>query len=149
MIPQVGQHVRCVMRTSLILEGFVEEWSEGQVVLRSLEDQSQIIIHHPVEDIMLTKVLPPEPVVEFPEIHEEPTEAQEQIKQKLHTVQTLPDDPELQQKSIIELRQMVIEQERQIIAQKRKEHFGSVGSPKMTKYSTPFHPRSNTARKEK
>lgn len=152
MIPEVGQHVKCIMRTSLILEGIVEEWSEAQVVLRSFEDQSLMIIHHPIEDIMLTKVMPAEPTVESPEIAEEEpeeksVEIREQIKKKL---QELPDDPELQNKSIQELRQMVIEQERQIIAQKRKEHFGSAGSAKMTQYSSPYqprpHPRSNEKR---
>lgn len=136
MIPDKGHHVKCVMRTSLILEGVVEEWSEARVVLRSIDGESLMIIHHPTEDILLTKVMLIEPI---PEEKAKPnlTEAQEKIKTKLHEVQAEV-DPGLQEKNIAELRDMVKEQERQIIINKRREHFGSPGSAKRTvPYSNP------------
>lgn len=149
MIPEKGRHVKCVMRTSLILEGIIEEWSEAQVVLRSLEDQSLMIIHRPTEDIMLTKVLQIVEAQPFPkqEIVEDISlvvskathPVENGVKNKLQEVlQT--QDPELQNLSIKELRQLVIEQERQIIANKKREHFGSAGNAKMTRYSTPYMP---------
>jgi hypothetical protein len=153
MNPEKGQHVKCVMRSSLVLEGIIEEWSETQVVLRSLEDQSLMIIHHPAEDIMLTKVLQiaeaqPAPI-ENPSIAVPAVEPiQEQVKKKLHEVLQPIDDAELQKKSIQELRQLVIERERQIITNKKREHFGSAGTAKMTRYSSPYMPstipRSNS-----
>lgn len=139
----VGRHVKLFLRTGMVLEGIVEESIGAQVVLRSLSDQSLMIIHRPSDDIMLTKVMPEEPPLEFQEIPEEiePTEIQAQIKTKLVEVMRPTADPELQNMSITELRQLVLEQEKQIITQKRKEHFGSAGAAKMTQYSMPRIPR--------
>jgi hypothetical protein len=137
MIPDKGHHVKCVMRTSLILEGVVEEWTEARVVLRSIDGESLTIIHHPTEDILLTKVMLIEPI---PEEKAKPnlTEAQEKIKSKLHEVQAEV-EPELQEKNIAELRDMVKEQERQIIISKRREHFGAPGAVKRAApYSNPL-----------
>jgi hypothetical protein len=149
-----GSHVKYFLRSGMVLEGIVEEDTASQVVLRSLDGESLMIIHRPTEDIMLTKVIlrttPEEAQVELEKPPIRPLEKQEQIKEKLHEALQTPDDPELQKKSIAELRQLVHEQERQIIAQKRREHFGVPGSTKMTQYSSPYmlrvHPRSNTAR---
>jgi len=151
-----GQHVKYFMRSGMVLEGIVEESTGAQVVLRSLNDESLMIIHRPSEDIMLTKVMPPpEETPEVVEIEPEPSpqppnDMQVQIKAKLHEA-LKAEDPALQNMSLEELRQLVVEQEKQIIAQKRREHFGSPGAAKMTQYSNPpnalrVHPRSNTAR---
>lgn len=147
----IGQHVKLFLRTGMVLEGIVEESTGAQVVLRSLTDQSLMIVHRPGDDIMLTKVMPEAPIVEFQEIPEEvePTEIQTQIKAKLAEVIRPATDPNLQSMSIAELRQLVLEQERQIIAQKRREHFGSAGSAKMTRYSTPYMPRAMPRSNEK
>lgn len=136
MIPDKGHHVKCVMRNSLVLEGIVEEWSEARVVLRSIDSESLMIIHRPADDILLTKVMLTELIPEK-KVEHSPTEAQEKIKAKLQEAR-LADDPELQEKSIAELRDMVKEQERLIIVNKRREHFGSPGSAKRTvPYSNP------------
>lgn len=150
-----GQHVKYFMRSGMVLEGIVEESTGAQVVLRSLNDESLMIIHRPNEDIMLTKVMPPpQETTEIVEIEPEPkpqppNDTQIQIKAKLHEALEI-ENPELQNMSLEELRQLVVEQEKQIIAQKRKEHFGSPGAAKMTQYSNPYaprvHSRSNTAR---
>lgn len=146
-----GQHVKCFLRSGMVLEGIVEESTGAQVVLRSINDQSLLIIHRPSEDIMLTKIMPELPPEEIEEkaLPKPPSDAQIQIKAKLHEALEAK-DPELQSMSLGELRQLVVEQEKQIIAQKRKEHFGSPGAAKMTQYSHPYmprvHTRSNTAR---
>lgn len=148
-----GSHVRYFLRNGMVLEGIVEEDTAAQVVLRSLEGESLMIIHRPTEDILMTKVLL-DPVqeqvpVEKPE-PTKPSEMQEKIKGKLHETLQMSDDPELQKKSVEELRQLVHEQEKQIITQKKREHFGVPGAAKVTQYSSPYaprpHPRSNTAR---
>lgn len=147
-----GQHVKYFLRSGMVLEGIVEEDTAAQVVLRSLDGESLMILHRPTEDILMTKVIlrPPEETRVEPKEPVKPTEIQEQVKGKLHEALQYADDPELQKKSVEELRQLVHEQDRQIIAQKRREHFGSPGNAKVTQYSTPFtpkpHPRSNTAR---
>lgn len=154
----VGQHVKCFLRSGMVLEGIVEE-SGAQVVLRSLVDQSLMIIHRPSEDIMLTKVLQDPELQEISEdtsndpalvvtiSNNEPI--QERVKKKLHEVLQPIDDTELQKKSLQELRLLVIERERQIITGKKKEHFGSAGSAKMTRYSSPYMPRALPRSNEK
>ena len=146
----IGQHVKCFLRSGMVLEGIVEESTGAQVVLRSLQDESLMIIHRPGEDIMLTKVMPEGESQEVP-VDNNPKDPalvvtmspnipiKEQVRSKLNeALQT--EDPELQKLSIDELRQLVKEQDRQIIAQKRREHFGSPGNAKMTHYSSPYQP---------
>ncbi len=136
-----GCHVKYFLRSGMVLEGIVEEDTAAQVVLRSLDGESLMILHRPTEDILMTKVMLGPPAEEAPVEPKKPvapTEMQERVKGKLHeTLQTI-EDPELQKKSIEELREMVREQDKQIIAQKRREHFGVPGAAKFTQYSTPF-----------
>lgn len=141
MIPEKGQQVKCFLRNSVVLEGIVEDWTEAQVVLQSLDKQSLMIVHRPSEDIMLTKIVLGE-VPQVISVDKPPPplpEVQKGIEQKLHEVQAT-EDPELQEKNLKELRQLVVEQEKQIIANKTKEHFGSAGASKMTQYSSPYVP---------
>ena len=56
MIPQIGQHVKCVLRTGAMAEGIVKFW-ENTVQLQSLDGESILIIPHPADDIILIKVL--------------------------------------------------------------------------------------------
>jgi hypothetical protein len=124
-----GSYVKYFLRSGMVLEGIVEEDTASQVVLRSIDGKSLMIIHRPTEDILLTKVMLIEPISEK-KVEHNLTEAQEKIKTKLHKVQQAEADPELQEKNIAELRDMVKEQERQIIIRKRREHFGSPGASK-------------------
>jgi hypothetical protein len=137
----------------MMLEGIVEESVGAQVVLRSLSDQSLMIIHRPSEDIMLTKIMPDGELQQVL-IEEQPKDPslvvamspnvpiQEQVKKKLNEVLQPIEDTELQKKSLHELRLLVVERERQIIANKKKEHFGTAGSAKMTRYSSPYMPKA-------
>lgn len=141
-----GSHVKYFLRSGMVLEGIVEEDTASQVVLRSLDGESLMILHRPTEDILMTKVmlrpLTEEAPVE-PKKPVTPTEMQERVKNKLHGALQSVEEPELQKKSIEELREMVREQDKQIIAQKRREHFGVPGAAKFTQYSTPFSPKPN------
>jgi hypothetical protein len=133
-----GKHVKYFLRNGMVLEGIVEKDTAAEVVLKALDGESLIIIHKPAEDIMMTKVVLTEPISEE-RVQHNLTEAQERIKAKLHEVQQPVDDPELQEKNLTELRQMVLEQERQIIVNKRREHFGSPGAARQAvPYSNPL-----------
>jgi ribosomal protein L29 len=134
MIPQKDQHVKCFLRTGMVLEGTVEEWTDAQVVLCSMEGQNLMILHSPTQDILLTKIILAPEAVAAPD----PVKP-EDIKQKLEEVQKI-EDPELRSKSVEELRQLVVQQEKEIVANKTKEHFGSTSAPKMTRYSSPYTP---------
>ena len=119
MKPIKGQSVKCFLQSSIILEGIVEEWSDEQVILKSIGEKNLIIIHRPNVDIMVTTVLlvPSEPVKELPEI-------KKQILNKLkETLESSEDD--VKDKNLKQLRKLVIEQEKKIISDKQKEHTSS------------------------
>lgn len=92
---------------------------------------------------MLTKIMPAPEETEAVEVPASPAPKQSeikiQIKNKLQEA-LQAEDPELQNMSLEELRQLVREQEVKIIAQKKREHFGSAGNAKMTRYSSPYQP---------
>jgi hypothetical protein len=136
MTPEKGQHVKCFMRSTMVLEGIVEEWSDVQVVLKSLADQSVLIIHRPSEDIAVTKVVleePQEKSIEKPKL--ELPEIKQAVKEKLEEVLNPTDDAELAKMNVQQLRQLVVEQEKKIISDKIKEHFGSPSAPRRSAYA--------------
>lgn len=139
--PVIGQHVKCFLRNTMVLEGIAEEWSNTSVVLRSMDGKSLMIVHRPSEDIIMTKVVleEPEEISEEKKVVEE-TEAKQHIRGKLHEVMQPTGDEELDKLNINQLRQMVVDQDRQIIAQKRREHFGTPGNARTTQYSSPYIP---------
>jgi hypothetical protein len=140
MTPSIDQYVKCFLRSSMMLEGFVVEWSDAQVVLRS-DNEDILILHHPSEDIILTKILvsPPQPITP-----ETINETQQEIRQTLH--QTLQpnamEEPKLQQTRLQKLRQLAVQQDKEIIAQKTKEHFGN-GQGRAAPYSFATMPITN------
>lgn len=128
MILSPGQHVKCILRNSTVIEGIVESWTTQQVQLKSLDQKSLLIIHHPAEDIVLTKVLLQ--VDEIPQQFESveiqpPTVADEE---KL-------DPMALRAKSIVELKIELARQERDIIAKKMKDHHPE--APRKVQYGYP------------
>jgi hypothetical protein len=128
MIVDAGKHVKCVFKNGTVIEGIVIDWLVGQVQLQSLNDESIMIITHPEEDIMLIKILADKPSEKI-----ESSALQEEIKEKLEEAHS-QEDSELQDKTITELKQLVRSQEKQIIANKIKEHFPSAYVPHKPNY---------------
>lgn len=148
-----GQHVKYFLRNGMVLEGFVEEDTAAQVILKSIDGGSLMILHRPTEDIMMTKVVleesAPEPETETEEQSQVITmsdNSQEQVKAKLQEA-LQQENEDLQKMSIEELRQLLVEQQRQLIANRRREHFGTAGAAKMTQYTTPYTPMRTVGRK--
>ena len=149
MIMIKGQHVRCFMRSAMILEGFIEDWTDAQVILKSLDGQSLMIVHRPTEDIMLTKLVLKEPE-EAPEkeIPKRPSDTKDDIRAKLQEVMNPTGEADLDKMNVDQLRQLVQEQDRQLITQKKREHFGVPGGAKRTvQYSSPYMPGKLPRRK--
>jgi hypothetical protein len=111
VIPQKGQHVQCLLHGGGMVEGIVESWSETETVLRGLDRHSILIIHQTHETIALTKILFPKPEV-----------SKSTIKEQLERAQHPTGDPAIDAANVQQLRQMVIEQEKKIVADKIKEH---------------------------
>jgi len=135
MTPQKDQHVKCFMRSSMILEGIVEEWSEKEIVLKSLDGDSIMIVHHPAEDVILTKIIinnsAEKPTQELPKIAG-------QIAEKLKDIIQSNENPEINKLNLDQLRILSKRQDAKIIAEKKKEHFGEIGNVKMPEYSNPI-----------
>jgi hypothetical protein len=146
MIIDIGKHIRCVFKNGTVIEGIVKEWVIGSVQLQSLNDESIMIILHPEEDIMLIKVLADEPEEPAEEEKDAPP-LKEEIVAKLEEIRT-EEDTDLQGKSIAELKQLVKAQERQIIANKIKEHYPSAHAPHKPNYGSQveFLPRGRGRR---
>lgn len=126
MIPDKDKHVKILLRNGTLIEGIVEEWFQNHVQLRSTTDKSIMIITHPEEDIMLIKVLPDEETTDEESVPEKepelPSTDLEAKFQKLHKEPGSAYDLS-RNKSLAELRSMVAEQERQIIAKKLRTHY--------------------------
>lgn len=150
-----GKHVKYFLRNGMVLEGICEKDGGSEVVLKSLDGKSLMILHKPAEDIMMTKVVlieETEPPQEEEEPYNEPqptdhVEFHDRAVAKLREVQQAGNDPELAEKSMTELREMVQDQDRKIIAEKRREHFGTPDAPKMTQYSSPIVPMRTVGRR--
>lgn len=137
MTPQVGQHVKCILRNGAIAEGIVEEWYNNIVQLKSLDGESALIITHPSEDIMLIKVFL-EKAVE-PESEGEDLPSEEDVKNFESSFDNPPVDYEKpdELKSLAQLRIEYAKQERKIIAEKLKEHRPSIPGPGKVQYGYP------------
>lgn len=112
MMPKIGQHVKCLLKTGILAEGKVEIWNENEVHLLSLDEKSILIITHPSEDIMLIKIIlnknkMPDKI------------SNNDITTNLTEINSSNND---RLKSLVSLRKELAEQERRIISDKLKTH---------------------------
>jgi hypothetical protein len=132
MKPTKDQHVKCVLKNNAVIEGIVDEWSEHNVVLKSLDDKSIMIIHAGTADIVFTKVILEEN--DFCKLNTEniPTVLAEKVKE---VIEIPPEETELKEKSVKELIALRKEQERRIIQDKLKDHTSN--GVRTVQYGTP------------
>lgn len=141
-----GAHVKVFLRNGMVLEGIVEE-DAAQFILKALDGESLMILHRPTEDIMMTKVMLVERAAEENVPPKAPPEFHERVTAKLNEIQEAEGNLEFKEKSIAELKEMAREQELKILAQKKREHFGTAGAAKMTEYTSPYTPMRTVGRK--
>lgn len=130
MKPEKNQHVKCVLKNNAVIEGIVEKWDSTEIILKSLNSKSVIIIHAGVSDIMFTKIVLEEEVVTNSE------NIKEAISSKIQeTLQISNEQVDLKTKSLQELVLLKQEHERQIITEKLKDH--NLTEVKKVTYGTP------------
>jgi hypothetical protein len=120
------------LRNSTVIEGIVEEW--GAIIqLQSLDGQSLLIIHHPDQDIILTKVLLSEEVTQpVEELENETFEPKLQFPLEMSEGDEELDPLTLQAKSIAELKVEMA------IADKLKDHYpDTMRAPRKVTYGYP------------
>lgn len=116
MIPPIESHVKILLRNNATVEGIVKEWSTEVIKLQSLDDQSYIIIPNPAQDIILIKVFLERPA-------EEKTEIKTKLEQRFQQMMEQPSDNPIRNKSLAELKILLSEQDKQIVANKLKNHY--------------------------
>jgi hypothetical protein len=130
MNPPINSHVKILLRNNTTAEGIVKEW-DTIVKLQSLDGQSYMIILHPQEDIILIKVFLEENYRKNIQEESQKTELEQQFQQ---VVEQPSDDP-TRIKSLVELRGLLAKQDKQIIANKLKQHY--IGTARKVEYGVP------------
>jgi hypothetical protein len=122
MIPPEKSHVKILLKNNATVEGIVQEWGIN-IKLRSLDDQSYMIIPHPESDIVLIKVFHSDTFEEKEKIE---TASEDEVKTKLERqfqqVIEQPSDDPTRHKSLAELKVLLANQDRQLIADKLRSH---------------------------
>lgn len=124
MKPQINQHVKCVFRNGTVVEGIVESWDK-EAILTSLDGANKLIIMRPDDDIMLIKLVLKSQKLSLSEL-------EHQFEKTL----AQPSDTPNRLETLAELRTQLAEAEKQVVAQKMKDHH--IGTPRLTKYQSPY-----------
>jgi hypothetical protein len=111
MNPQKGQQIKCVLRNNLIIDGIVESWTDNKSVLRAKDGSSVSVIQHTDQDVVIVKIL-------LKELTQMKQDLEDQFEQELEK----PSEDELRLKNLADLKSMMIEQEKKIVANKLREH---------------------------
>lgn len=143
MIPQKGQYVKVVFRNSTQMEGIVESWSDNKSVLLAQDKQSLMVIMKTSEDVLAFKIILNHMTLEdakkkleetqdkFRQILQQPVAPKDLEEQGLTAIQ-------IKGKNLAQLKSLMIEQEKKIIAEKIREH--TLHDIRTTRYEQPrFH----------
>jgi hypothetical protein len=136
MKPQIGQYVQVMLQYGYVIEGYVENWTDEQSVLRSISNKSLVIIPHTSSDIVAIKIMQ-----ETPQLKEENSNTQE-LENQIEEVKKLPSQDETRLLKLAELRKQLAEQDRKIISDKLKDH--NISGTQKVQYGQPgFLPKQS------
>lgn len=143
MIPKKGQYVKVVFRNGTQMEGIVDTWSEQKSVLLAQDKQSVMVIMKTLEDVLAFKIILNHLSLE--EAQKKLSESQDKFREVIKT----PIPPEqveqegltplqIKAKTLAQLKTIMIEQEKKIIAEKIREH--TIHDVRIPRYEQPrFH----------
>ena len=121
----INKHVKLLLNNNILIEGTVLCWSATSVEVLSLDKKSTSIILHPNEDIRVIKIIHKTPaIVENSSLEEEFKKTSEQ-----------PGHDDLKLKKLVELKSELIKQDKEIVANKLKQHY--IIEPKKVNYEYP------------
>lgn len=129
MIFENGQHIKCILTNSSIVEGTVIEYNNDYLKLRSLDDKDLFIINNPKQNIIITKISLNKDAKS--ELINEKKELEKRFKETYNK----PSDDNLRANNLAKLKIMLIEQEKKIISEAVKNH--NIGEVSQTKYICP------------
>ncbi len=131
---EIGQHVKCLLKNNSVVEGTVMEWEDTHVKLEALDHSSILIIHHPQEDIILTKIVLDDDVADD---YKEPAETpiRTDLEEEFDQAYNQPSGNDLRTKRLAELRIEMANHEKKMVREKLRHHH--LGEVKKVEYGTP------------
>ena len=130
-----NKKVKLLLSGNIIVEGVVKSWNANSVHLISLDGSSTSIITHPNEDIRVIKVFEDKVEdVELPKNNVSKVTASN-LQNKFEEMYKQPVSDNLRLKKLVDLKKDLIQQEKEIIANKLKEH--TVEEVRKVKYEQP------------
>jgi hypothetical protein len=142
---QEDQFIKVILKNNILLEGFVEEFSEKEICLRSSDGKSLFLILDTSQVILIKIILEPEKdiashriegVEEKPRTTKQPAEQKIEIEKEFHKTYEQPSGDELRTKKLAELKIMLAEQEKKIISEKMRSH--DIGEVTQSVYADPL-----------
>ena len=133
--PQSQQHVKILLNNGTLVEGIVENWTNEEVILISLDRESKLILPRPNDDIMLIKIVLDTSEKSMPteKSKRKPSTATSELQEAFDTLVESPTDTPGRTENLAELRIQLAEAERAIIAEKMREHH--IGNPSGANYT--------------
>lgn len=132
MIPQPGQYVKIIFNNATQAEGFVENWSDDETVLKAEDGKSYLVISKTSDHVMAVKIM-----IDY-DLPQRTTTKLEELAEKFEEVKNLPSSDELRLKKLGQLRIMMADQEKKMFANKMAEHKPSSDNAAGVKYGNPF-----------
>ena len=135
-----NKKVKVLLSGNIVIEGTVKSWNANSVHLISLDGKSTSIITHPDEDIRVIKVLhESEDSKEEKEVKPKSIDSLVQektaLEQKFDETYKQPSNEDLRLKNLVNLKKELIKQEKEIVANKLKEH--TIEEVRKVKYEQP------------
>jgi hypothetical protein len=131
MDPKKGDSIRILFKNNVNIKGIVVLWSNDKVVLESTDGGSFLIIYRPLEEIL------------FVQITYENSKKKQEVKKIDNDTNKPANDLELQK--LVDLRKMLIAQEKQNIAEKLRDH--NIGPVTGVTYENPSFFKKTTRKK--
>lgn len=123
-----GKYVKCLLSNSTTIEGIVNYW--GNHVSLTEKDENEIIIFNPSRDIVLVKMCKEK---DIHILEKDKSETEDKFQEEYNKSS---DDPN-RLKSLAKLKEELIDQEKQIVANKLKDHH--IAENKINKYPKQFN----------
>lgn len=115
---EVNQHVKCLLKTGIWLEGIVQNWSKDLIILKTLSGKNLSIIHGGEADIAFTTLVLEAPSKPIPQ-----SEYHNIVSKKIKEAVSVPaEQEELKKMTIKELLILKREQEQKILEEKMGGH---------------------------
>lgn len=128
-----NKKVKLLLSGNIVVEGVVKSWNSNSVHLISLDGSSTSIITHPNEDIRVIKVF--EDKVDDVEVSQNTKVTVSNLQNKFEEVYRQPVSDSLRLKKLVDLKKDLIQQEKEIISNKLKDH--AIEEVRKIKYEQP------------